>query len=200
MLNTRRTSLFNRFTTWLRSHPLGSEESVYADIDEGNSDLIFEELRLPLPSNLDPTESTHLSDAEKQLRVGQAYDSLKQVRKTLALRLAMLRGTKQTRGQHENTRSQTAIKNITSDIKLIAARYNASYTALCNLGAQADYPDLRFLEASDLTTSHVFDIDKSLGRGREAREGSWIWRMQGVDVVTPDNNWLHEGEVKRPCA
>jgi hypothetical protein len=24
--------------------------------------------------------------------------------------------------------------------------------------------------------------------------------MQGVDVVTPDNNWLHEGEVKRPCA
>jgi hypothetical protein len=72
--------------------------------------------------------------------------------------------------------------------------------ALCNLGAQEDYLDLRFLAASDLTTSHVFDLDRSLGRGRETREVSWIWRMQGVDSDAPDNSWLHEGESKGPCA
>ena len=44
------------------------------------------------------------------------------------------------------------------------------------------------------------ELQLDQARGREAREVSWIWRMQGVDVVTPDNNWLHEGEVKRPCA
>ena len=189
--------------TWKRTSPLARDEMDGSDIEDDDNGAPFEDTELPLPSNLPnaaPALFPDLSRIEELLRVGQAYDTLKQLRKALALRLAMQRESRNSCGQRENLRSKAALRHADSDINLIVARYNAAHSALSRLNIIAEYPDLRVLTPKDLTIANVFEPHRPLGRGYDTTRVSWIWRMKGIATELHDDNWLREGEYRNHMA
>jgi len=44
-----------------------------------------------------------------------------------------------------------------------------------------------------MSTAHVFESERPLGRGYELDDITWIWRMRGVGAGPPNSNWLDEG-------
>jgi hypothetical protein len=191
----KRQSLHQRFIAWKRSSPLGEDD--VEDSDDGENDAFFEDMQIPLPSTLFNVQLAllpRLFHIERQLRSGQAYDALKQLRRSLALRLVVKRESQNARGQHQNLRSKATLKRIDGDIGSIASRYRAAYSALSKLDALPTYPDLLELVASDLTTANVFESSRPLGRGYDNARISWIWRMRGIEAEVHADNWLQEGE------
>jgi hypothetical protein len=208
MLTNRRISLYQQIRRWKLRSPLklndhnSSEEQGDGgndDDDDDDDDEAFTEVEhslLPLPSNSTPINNERLAlylTIEKELRAGQSRDALKQLRKTLALKLALLRGSKLARGQRDNLRSQAAIKRVTEEVRGIVSRYRASYSALVRLGLGEGKSDLQVLNDSDLSTANVFEENRRLGRGFDIRDVSWIWRMPNIGLEAQDNNWLSEG-------
>jgi hypothetical protein len=61
------------------------------------------------------------------------------------------------------------------------------------LGLEEENQELQVLNASDISTANVFNEERSLGRGYEANDISWIWRMRGIGAEQRGNNWLDDG-------
>jgi hypothetical protein len=196
LLNRKRMTLCDRYRVWRERSPLEEVAQLDIEPDIDNIEAEFEEIELPLPSsfadsNLEPLHSLRI--LEKELRRGQAYDSLKQLRKVLGLRLALVQESRKIHGQNNNLRSRAAIKRVDSDVDYAATRYRAAHSALISLGLGQDNQDLQMLRAEDITTANVFNAERSLGRGYEAGDISWIWRMRGIGAEVQGNNWLNEG-------
>ena len=193
MLNRRRTTLYERIRQWKARSPFRDDEEVGSDDDDDDPDAEIDRVLLPLPSNIDNPNAGPSREIEKELRTGQAHDALKQLRKVLALKLALLRDRREVRGQRDNLRSMAAVHRVQEDIEAIAARYRVAYSALERLGMGNAQRDLRPLNHSDITTANVFDRDRQLGRGFNTQDISWIWRMQDIGPEAQDDSWLTEG-------
>jgi hypothetical protein len=81
---------------------------------------------------------------------------------------------------------------VSDDIRSSAARYRAAYSVLHTFNAQPR-EGLQELKEEDMSTAHVFESERPLGRGYELDDISWIWRMRGVGAGHPNSNWLDEG-------
>jgi len=196
LLNRKRMTLCDRYRVWRERSPLEEVAQLDIETDIDNIEAEFEGIELPLPSsfadsNLEPLHSLRI--LEKELRRGQAYDSLKQLRKVLGLRLALVQESRKIHGQNNNLRSYAVIKRVDGDIDYAATQYRAAHSALILLGLGQDNQDLQTLRAKDITTANVFNAERSLGRGYEAGDISWIWRMRGIGAEVQGNNWLNEG-------
>jgi hypothetical protein len=197
--NRRTVSFLTRFNAWKRSFPLRNQDEVNSEEEEDDDPPAnFKTVLLPLPSNgvnADMEQFQQLCLLESKLRRGQAFDALKQLRTSLALRLALLRGaTRNVRGQRENLRSQAAINRIDSELSTIASRYRAAYSALITLNIPDAQKELQPLLSSDISTSNAFQLNRGVGRGFQTKDVTWIWRMSGIDANIEDNNWLSEGQ------
>jgi hypothetical protein len=192
-------TLCDRYRAWRERSPLEEVAQLDIEPDADNIEAEFEGIELPLPSSfadsdLEPLHSLRI--LEKELRRGQAYDSLKQLRKVLGLRLALVQESRKIHGQNNNLRSHAAIKRVDSDVDYAVTRYRTAHSALISLGLGQDNQDLQMLRAQDITTANVFNAERSLGRGYEAGDISWIWRMRGIGAEVQGNNWLNEGVYK----
>jgi hypothetical protein len=180
---------------WKADSPLGDDAQDDLDAEGDDLDDIFEDIRLPLPFTLGDNGTElmrELHHVERELRVGQADDALKQLRKALALRLVLLRDARQHHGR-DYFRSQATIKRAGQDVEFAASRYKAAYSALEILGLGAANRRFKTLTAEDISLAHVFTSPRGLGRGYETEDISWIWRMEGLRVGLGDDDWLKEG-------
>jgi hypothetical protein len=196
LLTRKRMTLDDRYRAWRERSPLEEVAQLDIEHDADNIEAEFEGIELPLPSsfaNRDVEPLHSLRILEKELQIGQAYDSLKQLRKVLGLRLALVWESRKIHRQNNNLRSRGAIKRVDSNIDYAAARYRAAHSALTSLGLGQDNQDLQTLRAVDITTANVFNAERSLGRGYETGDISWIWRMRGIATEVQGNNWLNEG-------
>jgi len=198
LLTRRRETLHQRYTAWKGRFPFEVDAQDEPEIEVDDLDVIFEEIELPLPSRLVENGAGLIHDLrqlEKGLRVGQADDALKQLRKALALRLVLQREARKNHGP-EYFRSQAAIKRADKDIDFAADRYRAAYLALTTLGMGEESRRFKPLTPQDFTMANVFKTDRPLGRGYETEEIPWIWRMEGVGAGVDGDNWLNEGTYK----
>jgi hypothetical protein len=188
-------ALYQRICEWKHRSPFGEDGEDGVDDDEAQDNI--ESYALPLPSNLalgHHENATQPSGIEKQLRVGQSHDALKQLRSALALKLALVRNKgRYARGQNENTRAWAGIKQAEESIQVVASRYRAAYHALTKLGIDDVQEGLQPLNDHDLKTANVFEQDRPLGRGFDAQDVSWIWKVRNTGVELEDDNWLLEG-------
>jgi hypothetical protein len=193
MLNRRRATLYGRIRQWKARSPFKDDDEAGSDEEEDDPDVDIDHVLLPLPSNVDNPNAGPSREIEKELRTGQAHDTLKQLRKALALKLALLRERREVRGQRDNLRSMAAVHRVQEDVESIAARYRVAYSALERLGIGNAQKEFRPLNHSDITTANVFDQNRQLGRGFNTQDISWIWRMQDIGPEAQDDNWLTEG-------
>lgn len=194
LLVRRRAALQTRYTAWKSRSPFEADNQNDSDVEDDDMDDDFEDIQLPLPFRLadDGTEVTReLRRLEKALRVGQADDALKQLRRALALQLVLLRDVRQQHGR-DYFRSQASVKRASKDIACAASRYKAAYRVLEILGLSPDIRRFDVLTNDDITIAHVFDSERGTGRGYQTRDISWIWRMEGLGAGVRDNDWLKE--------
>lgn len=202
-LVNRRIALTERISDWkARSSRLFDEnDNNEGDEDSEHITCLPESVTLQIPSSLllpEPAgglsqeQETSLKQTEKDLREGQAFDYLQALRKCLVEQIALQRDKERNqRGQHTTTRSNSAIQRVTDEMKIITARYCATYTALESLGCGI-HTSLRKLEGSDVSAKNVFTYTRQLGRGSDTSV-SWIWRHTRIGNGMQDENWLEEG-------
>jgi len=199
LLLRRRIALQGRIKAWKRLSPLADhpEDDDEFDEEEDEDDNIAIELtRLPLPSSFPANDAEPLRSLcliEKQLRMGQAHDSLKELRKALSLRLALTRKGRQARGQQEYFRSQATLLRVNRDINYAATRYRVAYSTLISLGIEAHEGGLKELLPDDISTANIFESTRPLGRGYDVNNISWIWKIHGTGEGMQDSNWIEEG-------
>lgn len=195
LLDRRRLALEERIQSWKRRAPEGIKEDTDTTEDVSDDhDTFPEDDPLPLPSTLADNEQIEVHKGlEKDLRVGQAYDALKELRMALALKLALFREQHlSVRGQRHTQRSKAAIDRVTDTVTVATVRYRVAHAALNALGGNTAESEFRQLRDEDITTSNVFQSNRPLGRGQESQI-SWIWRMQGTGLEARDDDWLEEG-------
>ncbi|EIW79870.1 hypothetical protein CONPUDRAFT_57971, partial [Coniophora puteana RWD-64-598 SS2] len=150
-----------------------------------------EDLKLWLPSQL-PSDSPcpdRLLTIEFELRVGQAYDALAGLRRTLQLRSYLYKYKDRfIRGQGLNTKAQDTIEKTQDRLKALQGTYTIAYGALTalllRLPEKKMPADLKILEDSDVRA--MVDHMSTQSEGR--RRMTWIWRSgelgeEGEDFV-----------------
>lgn len=137
------------------------------------------DLLLPSAILASSTNST-FAEFEWRLRYGQAHDQLSDLRRQLLVLSTMYQSKdRYVRGQMNNTRSGTLIKNVQARIKFISNRYRKTRSALAVLSG------LLTKSGWEATLLPLTDTDlRSLKGGEDAsssegrRTLSWIWMTQ----------------------
>ncbi|KAJ7035477.1 hypothetical protein C8F04DRAFT_1182381 [Mycena alexandri] len=175
-----------------------------------------ENISLFLPSSLSAEErgaggcQHELPEMEARLREAQCTDALVKIRAGLHAKRHVLywRGGN-TGGQHDATRSQTLVAQITERINATADKYRAARRASRILKGDTFRPDLKPLKEADLTLDgDVKDSESdakkklsSIAAGKDGRVPrhvtgtsktvmSWIWAARGA--LDPEEKDLHE--------
>ncbi|KIJ24005.1 hypothetical protein M422DRAFT_275308 [Sphaerobolus stellatus SS14] len=193
-----RTLQSRRFPAFAESDSL-SAEAVDSDLDPQNeilglpSDFEDEEERLEL--GLDSAV-----DIECQLRQGQAYDALEELRGKIRLERNMIDQKKvHARGTGANTRAETSIRSVTSAKQRAAQNYIDARQAMIVLGSRqrdkafhSKLPDLD--KNKDLWMK---DPSKVLVLGDGTRQEPWIWHI-GLQIhgESSENSMLEEDRVR----
>ncbi|KAJ7119198.1 hypothetical protein C8R43DRAFT_901144, partial [Mycena crocata] len=132
-------------------------------------------------------------DYEYQLRVGEANESLYEVRRLLLVRthLYKLKDT-QSRGVRANTRSGDKIAALNDRINRTAAQYRVARTALVSLGRVLKKNDWEWT-LQELKEEDVRGLPRALARLDKApRELSWIWINRGGKHEPGDEAAMNE--------
>ncbi|KAF6747259.1 hypothetical protein DFP72DRAFT_822049 [Ephemerocybe angulata] len=155
-----------------------------------------------LPASLKCTPD--LISYEAQLREGQAYDALEELRRYLRNRSYLYkRKDKNSKGSQTsvaaNTRSNTAIKRAQQGVDTAAIRYTQAYNALMKLwdseeDASMDEPqwrrDLQKLKASDIR-----GLSEGLYGDSEGKRGiSWIWKSWSASLTSASEDDIENDE------
>jgi hypothetical protein len=120
---------------------------------------------------------------EWELRLAQAYDALSALRYNLHYLSSTYKSKDRfSRGQHDNTRSNSLIADIQSKGRSIAHRYRRAQKALVSLEGlllkdTKWKSDLQPLFDQDIQPMAV-DEQQSTSEGR--RTNSWLWSVRGV--------------------
>jgi hypothetical protein len=198
----RSNYLRRKFEAWCEIQhlyiPAVAALRAHANSDGGGS-LAAQDLQLYLPSSIMESISCNprLIEAEWQLRHAMADGTLNTLRSHLLLRARLYKSKdKDSRGQAQNTRSQTLIHNVEDRIKASVAKYRYVRHAMVALSAfRGDYTwQNTFKELQDDHVRGLASMD-SIGRGEGHRSLSWIWKVHGagdgIDEGTQDGEyWL----------
>ncbi|CAG8514381.1 11061_t:CDS:2 [Acaulospora colombiana] len=188
LLARARTSLWERILNWHEQSPLES-----GDIELNKEEPEFPENQpITLPSSLPHiARPRDLADLELQLREGQANDALRTIRGYLSQKLVLTRARKDNRSQHSGRLLNDAAEKFKAPMNLAVSQYRRAYDAMIQLGMRQENPVYRPLLDSDITTSKVFDVKRSVGRGYEKL--SWIWSNSGAMASGSfTDSWLEE--------
>jgi hypothetical protein len=202
-LQERRNSLQHRINAWreiqqiympgvqaLRESQTAASENSPLPIDQPESTNLY------LPSSCPPSFWVTgcipgLVDKEMRLRVGQADDSLGELRRQLRISSTILdfKKSQHTASQRMSTRTRGLMTRFWDKTQRCAERYNAAFEALSVLDPGGEWTlRLRHLDSTkDLHLPRREDDDP----GESRRELSWIWLAplangSPVDVASQD--------------
>lgn len=171
-----------------------SDEEGLTDDEDG--DVHSENMRLRMPSSIPSEERRRLqiqviTDAEIQLRMGQANESLAKLRLAIGNKSLLLRGqVRKADGQKQRTRAWDDVSSTEAKIKLHQQSYNSARQALVALDAPEDIMDkYQFLSDDDLQVNA--DITEENRFGQRNHELPWIWRVHGQNLNNNDD-WMEE--------
>jgi hypothetical protein len=149
--------------------------------------------KLLLPSSFNQVlrkrfDLTSLAVIEYQLREGQAYDALHDLRERIKIFNANLDFKKKNVfGQGPNTRAQAFLKQLTADKVNAADKYRIAYRALICLGKAET-------ELQELRDDQLFGKDASrpakLGDSRQ--EDPWFWTVGRLHAAEDQAEWSLE--------
>ncbi|KAJ7503595.1 hypothetical protein B0H11DRAFT_1710585 [Mycena galericulata] len=175
LLGVARRRLFNDITQ-LRTRLVARTpalEKYILDVDPEKPEK--EKLFLPSGFTSETRASLNLqalAQVEYQLREGQAFDALADVRTAirtlnwnLYLKKSMIHGT------GSNTKGQNFLKTLSNDIQLAADTYQRAREALVTLGLAEDNAVLKPLRKSDLFGKS----GKQAAMGDSKKQDSWVW-------------------------
>jgi hypothetical protein len=140
-----------------------------------------------------------LAEMEWALRVGQAYESLDELRNNLQVRSHLYRVKDRfVRGQTANTRVRNTINVVQARIDASGEGYRAARAALVSLapllGKTGWEGQLRPLEDAD--KREIAEAEGPVSEGK--RTLSWIWKTIGV-VGAKDDSLLHDSLCVEWC-
>lgn len=213
-LQDKRNALQRRIETWRDIQDIympgartrHSTTSTPADTQPETTNLM-------LPSGM--TESLRgvglvhgLVEKEGRLRVAQADDALRELRRQLRVSAQLVDFKKNTVGgtsQRMATKTRTLMLRFHDKTHRCARRYSAAYTALCSLNHPGDWRD-RLQPLDHSKDMRLPGRDKEKDESKEERESegrreiSWIWlaprRNGDKDVATGDEysigTWHHD--------
>jgi hypothetical protein len=139
-----------------------------------------EQEKLLLPSSFNQVlrkqfDLTSLAIIEYQLREGQAYDALDDLREKIKIFNVNLDFKKKNVfGQGPNTRAQGFLKQLTADKVHAAEKYRMAYRALISLGLSKDKTDLEELHDDQLFGK---DASRPSKLGDSKKEDPWFWTV-----------------------
>jgi len=171
------------------------DDDEFEGEDEAEVPLVLpEDVVLPLPSNIIsvelrmPLESLRL--VERELRKGQANDSLEGLRVALANKsLLLLTHVNKSTTTKQSTRAWEAVRNAHSHVLSHARSYQRAWQALKCVGTAEDLLVYEKLASKDLVT--VKDITKAKRFGQGSDSLAWFWRIgPNQDALTGE--WLEE--------
>ncbi len=173
-----------------------------------DEDMALEPWDLPLnlPSSLplalfcDP----RLQDLEWRLRSAQAYTALDELRRALRIRAYLyIDKDKYSRGQGQNTKSNTLIQRYSAKIASAAAKYRAARLAIASLSNhyseslwQKDFPVLEDADIRALQPEPDSNDDKRRKKSKPSegkRKISWIWGVLVDNDSSLDHEELQDG-------
>ena len=154
-----------------------------------------EELMLPSSFDQHMHESlglTSLAAIEYQLREGQAYDALEDVREKIKIFNANLDFKKaNVFGQRANTRAQAFLSQLSADKVSGAEKYRVARRALIRLGLSESDTSLQELHDDQL---YGKDASRPARLGDSKKEDPWFWMVGRRSGATPkeQNDWSLE--------
>ena len=162
------------------------------DNEDGVEDI--EEQTLGLPSDFTRDTITHhclkeLASVELELRKGEAYDALWDVRSALSHQLQLsVQISKHSRGSVSNTHAKTLCTEAAKLKSRAVQHYNDVHSAILSLDVSSDF---RPLTQADLVTKDI-DTGTALGGGRKT--DGWIWTF-GVREGECNGEWEEDGKT-----
>lgn len=165
--------------------------------DESEAPSILPEfVVLPLPSNITSIELRPslepLKSVERELRKGQANDSLEGLRIGLANKsLLFMTNVNQSTSTKQSTRAWASVRNAQTQILFHARSYQRSWQALKCVGTLEDMDVYQKLNEGDLVTVKDITMAKRFGQGSDRL--AWFWRIGPTeDALTGE--WMEECE------
>jgi len=163
----------------------GEGDWLVADIEETveeeEPEVTPERVVLYLPSNCTLQQRKEyglqgLGNAEYELRVGQANDSLDRLRECLAEKsLKFRKGVRLAKGQKRSTRAWDSVHRVDDQIREAVVIYRTARQAIEELGRAADMERFQEIEKSDLKMSG--DIVEENRVGQRSSVLPWFWRL-----------------------
>jgi hypothetical protein len=142
--------------------------------DEAEAESVLpESVVLPLPSNiisvnLGPSIDS-MRTTERELRKGQANDTLEGIRIGLANKSLLLQtDVNQSKSTKQSTRAWASVRNAQTQILLHAHGYQRAWQALKYIGTAEDLEIYRKLEGKDLVVVKDITMAKRYGQGSDA--------------------------------
>ncbi|KAF6746959.1 hypothetical protein DFP72DRAFT_822360 [Ephemerocybe angulata] len=181
-------------------------DSESAAVD-GKPSIEAHDIPLFLPSSLPPSVKcrSDLRSYEAQLREGQAYDALDELRRHLRSRSYLYkRKDRNSRGSQAsvaaNTRSNTAIKRAQLGVDGASIKYTRAYNALLQLKGEVPLED--DLEGEDwrkdlqkLKKSDIRGLSEGLfGHSEGTRSISWIWKSGSESITSTSEDDIESDE------
>jgi hypothetical protein len=177
--------------------PSLDDEIDFEEEDEPEAASILpESVILPLPSNIisdkvKPYIQTLIS-IERELRRGQANDSLEGIRIGLANKsLLLLNNVNRSSSTKQSTRAWASVRNAQSEILFHARSYQRAWKALKSIGTHEDGAIYQQLQEKDLVIVKDITLAKRFGQGSDRL--AWFWRIgPSEDELTGE--WMEECE------
>ena len=173
------------------------EEIPFEDEDDTEAASILPEaVILPLPSNISSPKVTRsiesLISIDRELRIGQANDSLEGVRIGLANKsLLLLTDVNQSKSTKQSIRAWASVQNTQTQILFHARSYQRAWKALKFIGTPEDQIVYQKLEEKDLVVVKDVTMAKHFGQGSDRL--AWFWRIgPSQDKLTGE--WMEECE------
>lgn len=196
----RTTGLRRRVAAWIEVQALFIPGTVQLraklarDAPASAPEVKVWDIDLWLPSAMHPDAACdqHLQEYEWQIREAQAHDALHELRQYLRLETFLTKRKRDwDRGVCQNTRSQSAIRQVELKRGASAAKYRAARRALVTLAPRLSKPpgwerELKILTSDDI---QPMPVGGELGEGR--RRLSWIWMSPGVGLSEEEG--MHDG-------
>jgi hypothetical protein len=151
---------------------------------------------IPLPSNLGLAECTELSaedliTLEIELRIGQANDSLENLRVHLSHKAILFRTVvRHAKSQRTSTHAWSQVTSIGKAIKLNACIYKSTRKKKKSLGIEADV----LAKYKPLTPEHLkvsAAIAEPNAHGQRNDMLAWFWSANSMGT-SEENDWMNE--------
>lgn len=160
-----------------------------------NSDQDIEDQKLWLPSDLDDNmiaqhDLQDVAKVELELRKGEAYDTLNDVRAAVSHELQLgVQKRRHARKGAMHTRATALIRDAAEYKRSVGKRYIVARAAIVSLdrGLQSTFPILRDVDLD----AKLINTGSELGGGRKT--DSWIWTV-GVRAGDCDAEWEDNGQ------